>query len=255
MKDIYFFSIIVIVFNSVFVGCTADMPLNIEPDQAKLEVVDTLKTRTSEDHKKRLSVKEAFIKLSRKELVLDGIQNMSSKDRRDLLQQQETDNYHLDWVGNYLQITEKAANKDDEYERMEQIRLAVFNSITQKDILFVSQELIDEQRHNTQIVDQAFFQYNNRHWENINYQLPLITTQTFLNQDNNLNINENHIYFNLKAADIHYLQAHLNHENYLNKDEIAQNEAYKVALIWTGNNFRLNRQAIVQYDISERHPR
>lgn len=255
MKDIYYSLIIVMVFSSVFVACTSDVPHNNNSTNSHSSRVDTLKTRTTEKKRQRLSVKDAFIKLSQQELVLDGLKNMSIQDRKKLFSLKESANYNIEQVGNYLKITEKPENKDDEYEQIEQIRLAVFNSLTQKNILFISQEIIEEQRQKTRIVHQAFLQYNNHHWEDIYYKLPLITTQTFLDNSNSLNIKENHIYFDLQPSDINYLQAHLKHEQYLDKDEIAQNEAYKVALVWTGSDFRLNRQAMVQYDISERHTR
>lgn len=251
MKNTYFI-LIIILFSSVFVGCYSDSLSDDYPQNTQTPV-DTLKTRTSIDKQRRLSVKDAFIKLSDQELVLEGLKNMSIQERRSLLKLQEATHYTLKWIGNYLQITEKASNKDDEFERIEQIRLAAFNSLTQKNILFLSQELIDEQRQTTHIIHQAFLQYNHQHWEDISYKLPTITTQTFLDNGNKLNIKENHIYFDLNAQDVNYLQARLKHEDYPDKDKIAQNEMYKVALIWTGNDFRLNRRAMVQYDISERH--
>lgn len=253
MKNTYSFLIILALLSSIFlIGCRSDNG-PIDSAGSDLTILDTIQTR--ELPQKRLSIKEAFMKLSRKELLLDGLKNMSIQERKTLLKQEETANYTINWVGNYLQITEKLSNKDDAFERAEQLQLAVFNSIKQKNILFISQELINESRQSVEIVHQGFYQYEHQNWDNISHQLPKINTQTFLDDQNEIIHTEDHFYFAPNPIDINYLQAILIHENYPNKDDIAKKEAYKVALVWNGNEFTLDRQAMVQYNISEHHPR
>ncbi len=213
--------------------------------------LDSIQTR--ELPQKRLSIKDAFLKLSEEEFVLDGLKNMSIQERKTLLKLKKTANYESVWVGNYLKVTEKASNQDDGYEQTEQIRLAIFNSLKQKNILFISQELISKGRQKVSLIHQGFYEYQHQTWTNISQHLPLITTQTFLENSSKVISPEDHIYFELNPLDINYLQAVLIHEKYPNKDEIANKEAYKVALVWTGNEFILDRQAMVQYNISEHH--
>jgi hypothetical protein len=212
---------------------------------------DTLLTR--ELPQRRLSIKDAFLKLSKEELLLDGLKHMSTQERKALLKLGETAEYKISWVGNYLKITEKASNEDDQLETLEQIRLAIFNSLKQENILFISQESIDESRQKVNVLHQNFYQYQHRTWVNINQLLPLITTQTFLEKNSNFISHEDFFYLDPNPLDINYLQAVLIHENYPDKNEIVNKEAYKVALVWNGNEFILNRQAMVQYNISEHH--
>jgi hypothetical protein len=237
--------------NLLLIACQQEAHPIDHIDDSGISFLDTVHTR--EPPQKRLSVKDAFLKLSKNELFLDGIKNMSVQERKIVLKSEKTDNYEMIWAGNYLKITEKASNKDDGFEQIEQIRLAVFNSLQQKNIVFISQELIDESRQTVKIIQQDFYQYQRNTWENINQQMPPITTKTFL--DNNSKVFSINDYFCFKPnpLDINYLQAILMHEKYPNKDVIAENEAYKVALVWTGNEFILDRQAIVQYNISEHH--
>lgn len=251
MKNTFSFLIILALLGSIFlIGCRSDNN-SIDGANSNLSILDTIQTR--ELPQKRLSIKDAFLKLSREELLLDGLKNMSLKERRTLLKQEETTNYTLDWVGNYLLITEKLSNKDDAFEQVEQLQLAVFNSIKQKNILFISQELINESRQSVEIVHQGFYQYEHQNWNNVSYQLPKITTQTFLDDQSELVDTGDYFYFTPNPIDVNYLQAILIHENYPNKDNIAKKEAYKVALVWNGNEFTLDRQAMVQYNISEHH--
>lgn len=252
MKNTFLLLIIASLLSSlVFIGCQPEHQSIDGNEHSNISFSDTIQTR--ELPQKRISVKDAFLKLSEEELSLDGLKNMSTQERKTLLKLGNTVDYTVNWVGNYLSITEKVRNKDDEFEQLEQVKLAVFNSLKQKNILFISQELINESRQNVKIVHQDFYQYQHQTWKNINEQLPLITTQTFLDKDSKIFSIKDYFYFEPNPLDVNYLQATLVHENYPNKDEIANKEAYKVALVWTGNEFILDRQAMVQYNISEHH--
>lgn len=215
--------------------------------------VDSSQTRTSLN--KRLSVKEAFLQLTDQELILDGLIDMNQQERKKLLQFSENDDYKMQWVGNYLRITQKKSSINDPTEPLEQLKLAVFNSLNKKRFLFVSQELIQAQRSQTTVVQQKFLEYYKKSWRAINNEIPLITTQTFLEKDVESSHLEDHIFIELSPLDVNYLHAQLIHEAYPDKDWIAKHEAYKVGLIWSGEQFQLHRQAMVQYDISEHHPR
>ncbi|WMX14308.1 MULTISPECIES: hypothetical protein [unclassified Aureispira] len=253
MKDTFLKLIMLLVVSSIILG-------GCQPNDASLDTIndsgvsftDTIQTRDLPQ--KRFSVKEAFLKLSSDELLLDGLQNMSIAERKTLLQSKETANYTVNWIGNYLQITEKPSNPDDVFEQVEQIRLAIFNSLKQRNVLFVSQELIDESRQNLHVMQQDFYQFKHQRWEDINQQLPLITTKTFLENDAKTFSPEDYFYFEPNPLDINYLQAILIHEKYPNKNEVASKEAYKVALVWNGDEFILDRQSMVHYNISEHHP-
>lgn len=249
MKHTLFYLIIAL-FSSWLIGCTPP-DTESESDIPETASVDTLKTRAL--RQLRLSAKDAFLKLSDAELLLEGMQKLSKQERKELLKTHETAYYSLQWVGNYLQVTEKITNPDAFDETLEQLRLAAFNSMKHQNILFLSQERVDPQRDKVEIVQQTFLKQKQHVWEDITHKIPEITTQTFLEDSAKLNISNHHIYFELLPEDINYLQALLKHEAYPNKDEIAEKETYKVALVWTGNEFRLDRRAMVQYDISEHH--
>lgn len=252
MKNTFLHLIILaLLSNFILVACQSKDQVMDGTDNTNPLLTDTIQTR--ELPQKRLSVKEAFLKLSEEELLLDGLKNMSTQERKTLLKLEKTTNYTINWVGNYLSVTEKASNKDDQFEQLEQIQLAVFNSLKNKSILFISQELVHESRQNVKIIHQGFYLYKHQTWENIYQQLPLITTQTFLDDKSKVFSINDYFYFKPNPLDINYLQASLMHEKYPSKDEIASKEAYKVALVWTGNEFILDRQAMVKYNISEHH--
>lgn len=242
---------LVLLSNLLLMACQQEPQATGNIDDSGISFADSLLTRTPPQ--KRLSVKEAFLKLSEDELLLDGLKNMSVQERKIVLKLEKPDNYEMNWAGNYLKITEKVSNKDDRFEQIEQIQLVVFNSLQQKDILFISQELIDESRQTVKIIQQDFYQYQRNTWENINQQIPAITTKTFLDNNSKIFSINDYFYLELNPLDINYLQAILVHEKYPNKDAIVRAEAYKVALVWTGNEFILDRQAMVQYSISEHH--
>lgn len=203
---------------------------------------------------KRLSIQEAFLQLPEQELLLEGLRSLSKIERKILLQKGNSPRYACTLVGNYLEIIEKADNLEDEHEQLERLTMGVYNALTRKAIVFISQELIEEERDKKQIVQQRFLECQQGQWTPLSNTLPLVTTQTFLEEKTApLQHQGQHFYFDLQATDVNYLQVRLQHQLYPNKDSIAIKEAYKVAYIWTGNAFQLNRQAMVQYEISERH--
>lgn len=216
---------------------------------------DSLQVRELFDlQQKRLSIQEAFLQLPESALVLEGLRSLSKIERKLLLQTGYSHRYVCTVTGNYLAIQEKADNLDDEQEQLEHFTLGVYNALTHKTIVFVSQTLKEENRRQQQVIQQQFLEYQTGQWKEAGQQLPTIDTKTFFEAGKvPYYAEQQFIYFELQEMDVNYLQAHLQHDRYSNKDSVALQEAYEVALVWTGDGFRLNRQPMVQYEISEHH--
>lgn len=205
---------------------------------------------------KRLTVEKAFLQLPEEKLLLEGLKSLSKLDRKLLLKSDDNRYYNCTIIGNYLEIIEKANNVEDEQELLERLAIGVYNSLTKHPVVFVSQELIEEERGQKRVVEQQFLEYHAGQWSVINHQLPTISTTTFFEAQELANsTQQHHIYFDLQAIDVNYLQARLQHELYPTQDSTALKEAYKVAYVWSGSEFNLYRQAMVQYEISEHHSR
>ena len=237
----------------VYSACTPEHPTPSKFEEVPLVEIDSSSLRNPNNlRSKRLTIERAFLQLPEQELVVEGLRGLSKIERKLLLQSGTSHRYTCTLVGNYLEIIEKADNPEDDQEQLERLTIAVYNALTRKTIVFVSQELIEEQRAEKRIIQQHFLEYEQGQWNLVNQQLPLVSTATFF-EENKPPLEPQYIYFDLQATDINYLQARLQHNRYPNKDSVALKEAYKVAYIWTGDQFQLNRQAMVQYDINEHH--
>lgn len=221
----------------------------------EIKELENFSLREPNAHKKqRLTIEKAFLQLPESKLLLEGLRGLSFMERRQLLKEQQIESYTCTIVGNYLEIIELPDNLNDEAEQLERLTIAVYNALTNNTVVFVSQELIAENHHKKSIVQQHFLAYNKGQWDNIREELPTINTSTFLETSTTLSQNsKDYFYFDLQETDIHYLQAHLQHEFYPHKDSIPLKEAYEVAYVWTGDRFQLNRKNIVRYEANTTH--
>jgi hypothetical protein len=253
MKNLTNFYVIIGCLLYIGTGCHPETPTT--DDLNNLSSVEQPSLRhSSQEAQKRLTVQQAFLRLPQEELILEGLHGLSSVERKLLLKTGHHYHYRCRVVGNYLEITEQAYNAEDEQEQLERFVMSVYNSLTKNSVVFISQSLVEEQRGQQQIIQQRFLEYQPNSWQDIGQQLPAITTKTFFEKDTPpLQNQSDHFYFDLLPTDVNYLQARLQYELYPNKDSTALREAYKVALVWTGNAFQLNRQPMVQYEISEYH--
>jgi hypothetical protein len=204
--------------------------------------------------KQRLTIEKAFLQLPWSQLLLEGLRGISPIERKQLLKERQIDGYACTIVGNYLEIVELPDNLNDDAEQLERLTIAVYNALTNNTVVFTSQELIDERSDHKRIVQQRFLAYDKGQWHNIHQELPKVNTTTFLEASTRRSdSSKDYIYFDLQETDIHYLQAHLQHEFYPHEDSIPLKETYEVAYVWTGDQFRLNRKNIVRYEANEAH--
>lgn len=221
----------------------------------KTKELDNSTLRGLKNYKKqRLTIEKAFVQLPVSQLLLEGLRGISTIERKRLLKERQIDGYVCTVVGNYLEIVELPDNLNDEAEELERLTIAVYNALTNNTVVFISQELVGEKRRKKRIVQQQFLAYDKGQWHNIRQELPLVNTTTFLEDSTtNSKSSKNYIYFDLQETDIHYLQAHLQHNFYPIEDSITQKEAYEVAYVWTGDRFRLDRKNILSNPSSKAH--
>lgn len=245
MKKINIKSFATLALIPLFLGaCVNDTP-PIEPETNPITIDSTegKTSRTGGQKMKPLSSEEAFLTLPTNLAGLNILDELSKKERKNLINNGKINGLTSSKVGNILSIQEAFQNTEDENEQISLLELATFIKNNGQTVLLVSAYKIKAKNRSRVLSDQQLFmEYNGTVWEDGSYQVPEVTIQDFYDKDFDVSaLTETHIQWELDKNNPNQLNAIIQYDKYegetISSDALITNESNQVSLIWEQNTF------------------